>query len=246
MRTTPKMGLFSWDQLGDNYNYAQLAQNFQTLDYHDHTGGRGTQVPAGGLAPGAVLSSNIAANQIGLQHFALSTIQNLGLNQPGQVSQGYVSIGASQSISTSSFSYLGTPDQIANVTINNGGLIFIAYQAMWQSSVSAAGTAAIFIGANQLTAASLAGGAPAVQQAVTTGTTALSLATASNGLVSGTSGTYSGDVTTGQIVGVGATAGIVTAFAAAGTYTVGVQFKASSGNIAASNRKLWVWTRNFN
>ncbi len=34
-------------------------------------------------------------------------------------------------------------------------------------------------------------------------------------------------------------------FAAAGTYDVSVQFKASSGSVTASNRKLWVWTVGF-
>jgi len=81
---------------------------------------------------------------------------------------------------------------------------------------------------------------------------------------------YSADVTTGQIVGfanedggsigtqlgvaqtsfgypssgVGSqsaiTGGACDIFAAAGTYTVSVKFKASSGTVTASNRKLWV------
>lgn len=34
-------------------------------------------------------------------------------------------------------------------------------------------------------------------------------------------------------------------FAAAGTYDVSVQFKATSGSVTAKNRKLWVWSRYF-
>lgn len=36
-------------------------------------------------------------------------------------------------------------------------------------------------------------------------------------------------------------AGVAYVFAAAGTYKVSVQFKASSGKVTAKNRKLWVW-----
>ena len=34
-------------------------------------------------------------------------------------------------------------------------------------------------------------------------------------------------------------------FAAAGTYDISVQFKASSGSVTVKNRKLWVWTMGF-
>lgn len=34
-------------------------------------------------------------------------------------------------------------------------------------------------------------------------------------------------------------------FAAAGTYTISVQFKSSSGSVTAKNRKLWVWSMAF-
>ena len=44
---------------------------------------------------------------------------------------------------------------------------------------------------------------------------------------------------------IGPWGGFTFAFAAAGTYTVSVQFKASSGSVTASNRKLWVWTIGF-
>lgn len=40
-------------------------------------------------------------------------------------------------------------------------------------------------------------------------------------------------------------AGPVYLFAAAGTYDVSVQFKATSGSVTAKNRKLWVWVEAF-
>jgi hypothetical protein len=39
--------------------------------------------------------------------------------------------------------------------------------------------------------------------------------------------------------------GVVSMFAAAGTYTISVQFKALSGSVTASNRKLWVQALSF-
>ena len=247
------MGLYTWDQLGDSYNYAQLAQNFQTLDFHDHSAGRGTQIPAGGLAPGAVLSSNIAANQIGFQHFAQTAIQNLGLNQPGSNGQGYLSIPTSQSVTSTTYTTLTTPDLIS-VTIGTGGLIYVAYMATWSSSVANAGNAAIFLGANQVQGiASGTATAPAVQ-AATSAAAGISapLATGTAGLYGGAqTANYTGNVTTGQIVSsnlastVGAS-GFTTIFAAPGTYNVSIQFKSSSGSVTALNRQLWVWTRNFN
>ena len=84
---------------------------------------------------------------------------------------------------------------------------------------------------------------------------------------------YGGDVTTGQVVGGtiprgapennpvvelgssiqslpssgtgGFAGGPCYIFAAAGTYTVSVQFKASSGSVTASSRKLWVQALSF-
>lgn len=57
--TTPYMGLTKWDDLNDYFSHLQLAANFQTIDDHDHSSGRGKQIPAGGLAPLSVASSNL-------------------------------------------------------------------------------------------------------------------------------------------------------------------------------------------
>lgn len=66
MLTTPKTGYTSWNLADDNYDYQQLAGNWQLADYHDHSPGRGVPVPAGGLAPGA------AAGNVGTLGGALS------------------------------------------------------------------------------------------------------------------------------------------------------------------------------
>jgi hypothetical protein len=49
-------------------------------------------------------------------------------------------------------------------------------------------------------------------------------------------------LTTGEILGSPLEAGMAVVFGAAGTYTVGVKFKATSGSVTAKERKLWVAT----
>lgn len=58
------MGLTAWDLGTDPYDHSQLAANFSAVDMHDHTPGKGLQIPAGGIANNAITSSKIAANQV--------------------------------------------------------------------------------------------------------------------------------------------------------------------------------------
>lgn len=59
--TSPKMGLNIWNLTTDPYDHAQLADNFSKLDFHDHTPGRGVQIPTEGIADGAVTVTKIAS-----------------------------------------------------------------------------------------------------------------------------------------------------------------------------------------
>lgn len=59
--TSPKMGLRIWDALSDPYDHNQLADNWSKVDFHDHTPGRGVQIPTEGIADGAVTSVKMAA-----------------------------------------------------------------------------------------------------------------------------------------------------------------------------------------
>lgn len=117
-------------------------------------------------------------------------------------------------------------------------------------------------------------GAVSVQEAHINAATANNGAILSStpfGLVSLTqasgSGAFGADVTTGQALGTVMAAGGATrfnvgsdtvalatsfgvggacyVFADAGTYTISVQYKASSGTVTASARKLYVWTQSF-
>lgn len=54
------MGLRVWNLLTDPYDHDQLADNWAKVDFHDHTPGRGTQIPTEGLFNGAVTTAKIA------------------------------------------------------------------------------------------------------------------------------------------------------------------------------------------
>jgi hypothetical protein len=59
---TPKMALHTWNQPLDPYDYVQLTNNWNIVDFHDHTPGRGVQIPMGGIAAGAVGPVALASN----------------------------------------------------------------------------------------------------------------------------------------------------------------------------------------
>lgn len=171
------------------------------------------------------------------------------------VPQGVKSIATEQSRANTAYGVLTTPDEVPNVELPNGGLIVVAFQAMWKCSVIQAANAAIFIDNTQLVRAAEGSAAPTAQTAlhgVTGSGDVYSPLGSYEGGLQGVGGTvaYTGDLTTGQLVGVSTPGqptfgGPVHIFAAAGTYTVGVRFKATSGSVTAKNRKLWVWTMEF-
>jgi len=183
-------------------------------------------------------------------------------------SRGATNISTTESRTNAAYGLLTTPDKVT-VTLATNGLIVVAYQALWQESAAGAGRAAIFLGANQLKTG-VANSAPLTQAAsLGSGTEQVGvdahLVTCSFGLFSeflaSASPGASADVTTGQALGAVGTSGTSNVmmeiggsqrafsdlgggycklFAAAGTYDVSVQFKASSGSVTVKNRKLWV------
>jgi hypothetical protein len=203
-----------------------------------------------------------------------SLVAALGVNDSEGVRRGKSIIAAEESRTNVAYGKLTTPDEVQNVVLPADGLIVVGYHALWKESVADASRAAIFIGANQLTiASSVQGGAARATAAVQGGTADKyrTLTSFSGGLLSTSSDTSPAhtNIATGQVLGAyaGSTSGIATwevgtqapllqadenalgglvcVFAAAGTYTVSVQFKASSGSVTAKERKLWVWTLGF-
>lgn len=58
------MGLATWDQPLDPYNYQQLSNNWQILDFHDHSPGRGVLINSQGIAVGAIHAANLAGGAV--------------------------------------------------------------------------------------------------------------------------------------------------------------------------------------
>lgn len=179
--------------------------------------------------------------------------------------RGAVNIATSQSTSSSSFTALSTPDEVASIIMPADGLLVVRYQATWSyGTAGGTATAALFLGSNELTATATASGnagsgAPILlgntganaAATLALGASALtvtqSLTTTPTGLGpsvdnTGTSSiTYSGsDNTTGQVLGSTSGGGACEIFAAAGTYTVSVQYKTTSGSVTVNGRQLWV------
>lgn len=189
-------------------------------------------------------------------------------------SYGKSIIATEQSRTNAAYGTMATPDEV-EITLPESGLIAVAYQATWEESNSELGRAAIFVGSSQLKIANALSGAPQTQAAVVAAAPGPNifrpLVTTSFGLLSSyaVSTAYTGDVTTGQAIGIaaaglenhiyyqelggavgriypespgGAFGGPCYIFAAAGTYAISVRFKASAGSVTVKNRKLWVWS----
>ena len=210
-----------------------------------------------GIVNGGIDSTNLAA-AAGVTEAQLAAVlaTRLGLGSSGR---GKTNIATTEARANTAYGTLTTPDKVT-VTLPTDGLVAVAYQATWQESVVGAARAAIFVGATQLKGARPGQSAPLAQEAQHgSGTTGqdVPLASYAGGLssISGSvASAYGGDVTTGQVIGGGLstdsganvnTYGPCFVFAAAGTYDITVQYKASSGSVTAKNRKLWAWTLGF-
>ena len=63
MAITTNMGLTTWAS-GDSFNDAQLRANWQAVDLHDHTTGKGKPIPANGLQKDSVTETKIADGSV--------------------------------------------------------------------------------------------------------------------------------------------------------------------------------------
>jgi hypothetical protein len=202
-------------------------------------------VGASEIAANSVGASEMADDAVGQEELTTALAEKLGVSESSTVRRGTSIITTEESRTNTAYDTLTTPDQVQDVVLPANGLIVVAYQALVKSSVNAAGSIALFIGSNQLKyrAPSLT-----LQSTGTVGTDAYApISSAPQGLLVDTADSAS-DVTTGQAVASSGTAGYggpCFIFAAAGTYTVSVQFKATSGSVTAKQRKLWVWTMAF-
>ena len=167
-----------------------------------------------------------------------------GIAEAAKLGRWYkpLSIATEQERTNVAFGALTTADEIKEVVVPENGLIVLGYRAFVKSSVSAAGRMAIFLGANQLKRAGI--GAPVVLENSTEGTEFRTVTSNSAGLTTDGSASTS-FVTTGQVLGNTSASGVCFIFAAAGTYNISVQFRATSGSITAKERTLYVGVLGF-
>jgi hypothetical protein len=149
-------------------------------------------------------------------------------------------IEGENSTSSTSFTTLTTADEIPGVVLPENGLLVIGYSG-YVSSSAGNGRASIFLGANQLRIQTITG--LAQDEPVISGPGFVRMATTAYGMKLGEGG--GPDVTTGEILAskAGTYGGMMTVFAAAGTYSLSVRYKAlASETVKAKERKLWAYT----
>jgi hypothetical protein len=74
MITTPSMGLKRWDQPNDVFSYTELSDNWALVDGHDHTTGKGVQIPTNGIANLAVTGTKIANDAVDVNKLASDAV----------------------------------------------------------------------------------------------------------------------------------------------------------------------------
>lgn len=55
----PEMDLDVWNLGGEHFNYAELLANFQKINAHDHTPGKGNLIPTAGIANLAITAAKL-------------------------------------------------------------------------------------------------------------------------------------------------------------------------------------------
>lgn len=140
-------------------------------------------------------------------------------------------IPTEQSRTNTAFGLLETPDEVEEVVLPSGGLIIVLYRARVKSSGDSDGLVGLFLNdtqvRNQHNEANV--------QYQTQGTIYDRVTTARQGM-EGANESGSSDATTGQVMG----GGFVQLFADPGTYDVSFRFRATSGSVTASERRLFV------
>lgn len=232
----------------------------------------GTNASQEPLIPGdfstiqTVINGNLDATNI-----SAGLAQSATVNQAGQPVKGVtVNAGAGTRTNAAYGALNDAVDQVTGIVLPSNGLIAVWYQALWSASGATGPRAAIFVGSNQLkgqvtTAAT--GNAVSTLAAVGLSNSVPLVSGGSYGIVStANNGATAADVTTGQTVGIAGDSSLVGQvelggvlessvfptwgaptyiFAAAGTYTISVQFKAATGTVTASARRLWVQAFSF-
>jgi hypothetical protein len=152
-------------------------------------------------------------------------------------------INTEESRTSTAYGTMATADEITGVVVPANGVVMITYEAIVKSSVSEAGVVSLFIGANQI---AIPG--PSLENCFV-GTKVSEafgrIYTSPTQAISGNLGQFGFGsattvLTTGRVINP-----IQILDVAAGTYTVSVKFKATSGSVTAKERVLRVEVHGF-
>lgn len=234
--TTPNLALRVWNLVGDQYDHTQLASNWAKVDQHNHTPGKGLQIPTAGIENGAVSANKLAAESVVGEKLGLSIQEDLGLNTTGHT---YRSFGYKEEVFTTTSTSYVTVDE-AKVEIPKNGKIMIGYLALWKlTGASNPGNMVIKLDGNELKKMHT-NGVPTTTaiELPSTGVDYGFVVSGSEGLTATTSTTTdSSVVTTGLIT---SSVGI---FAVEGSHTITISAKVNSvsgGTLSVKNRYFWV------
>jgi len=111
--TSTNMGLVEWNELTDPYDSSQLVFNWEAIDNHNHTTGKGVQIPTGGIIDGAITNAKVNSS---------AAIVYSKLNLGGNVVNADIS--SSAAIANSKLATSGvTAGSYNNVTVNDRGIV---------------------------------------------------------------------------------------------------------------------------
>lgn len=126
MTTFNNMGL-TWPDIGSATYPAETDASAQKIDEHDHTAGKGVQIPTGGLANGAVTGVKLNANVVDDSTIEIDSnqirVKDLGI-PTAKIADGAVTqakrAALGQQLSSSSgtfFTSSNTPDDVTNLSV---------------------------------------------------------------------------------------------------------------------------------
>lgn len=110
---TTNMGLRAWNLGSDNFDFNSLSNDWGLIDVHDHSAGKGVQIPTGGIANLAVTGPKIAAGAVDSTKLAAAAVNDAALASPmfgvwRVIHQAEISLNA-VAAGTYFFSVNGTP-----------------------------------------------------------------------------------------------------------------------------------------
>ena len=210
--------------------------------------GSENKIKGAGVEEGTLEGKHLKSETAEGKHLKKDTVprEKLAADAKGIVGTFYTPklINTEESRTNTAFGTLTTPDEIPGVVVPENGLLVVGYVATVKSSVASAGKVALFLGANQAKSVLEPTGAPAGQETTVSGTGFQLLFSSGGGFVTAGSERGTSQVSTGQFIGTsisGPQGGLAVLFAAAGTYAISVQYRATSGSITAKERKLWAY-----